>query len=147
MKSKQEILANIMNDLNISEKKWTISIEGDQIIAYWKWKDGTYFSTTRITDEIKEYKFIVTLLDNGKWKEYDTTNENNKGINFNNGKISINQSFFSGNTTQKRGEFSLGKKRDEDHLAIQKDILDTNLIKQPIRDYLKQCGWKKKSFF
>lgn len=29
MKSKEEILANIFNDLNINEKNWTISIEGN----------------------------------------------------------------------------------------------------------------------
>lgn len=43
MKSKEEILANIVNDLNVSEKNWTISIEENRIIAYWKWKDGTFF--------------------------------------------------------------------------------------------------------
>ena len=78
MKSKEEILANIVNDLNVSEKNWTMSIEENRIIAYWKWKDGTFFSTESITDEVKEYKFIITLLDNGKWKESDVTNDNQK---------------------------------------------------------------------
>ena len=86
MKSKEEILANIFNDLNINEKNWTISIEGNQIIAYWKWKDGIFFSPDSITDEVKEYKFIVTLLDNGKWKETDVTNNTSEGISLSSGK-------------------------------------------------------------
>ena len=94
MKSKEEILANIFNDLNINEKNWTISIEGNQIIAYWKWKDGIFFSPDSITDEVKEYKFIVTLLDNGKWKETDVTNNTSEGISLSSGKASFNKSFF-----------------------------------------------------
>lgn len=147
MKSKEEILANIVNDLSTSEKNWTISVEGNQIIACWKWKDGTFFSTESITDEVREYKFVVTLLDNGKWKELDITNDTEKGINLSEGKASFNKSFFIGNKTEKSFEFSFGKKRDEDNFGIQKTTFDTNLIKQPIRDYLKQCGWKKKGLF
>lgn len=147
MKSKEEILANIVNDLNVSEKNWTISIEENRIIAYWKWKDGTFFSTESITDEVKEYKFIITLLDNGKWKESDVANDKSKGINMNEGTISFNKSFFNGNKVEKSFELSFGKKRDEDNFGIQKTTFDTNLIKQPIRDYLKQCGWKKKGIF
>ncbi len=147
MKSKEEILANIFNDLNINEKNWTISIDGNQIIAYWKWKDGIFFSPDSITDEVKEYKFIVTLLDNGKWKETDVTNNTSEGISLSSGKASFNKSFFVGNKKEKSFEISFGKKRDEDNIGIQKITFDTDLIKQPIRNYLKQCGWKKKGFF
>ena len=146
MKSKEEILANIANDLGISEKNWTISIEGDQIIAYWKWKDGIYFSAESITDEVREYKFIVTLLDNGKWKESDVTKDTTKEMNLSGGSFSFGKSFFAGNKTEKSFEFELGKKRD-DSFGVQKTTFDTELIKQPIRDYLKLCGWKKKGLF
>lgn len=147
MKSKEEILTNIVNDLNTTEKNWTISVDGDKIIAYWKWKDGTFFSTESITDEVRQYKFVVTLLDNGKWKELDITNDTEKGINFGEGNASFNKSFFVGHKMEKSIQFSFGKKRDEGNFGIQKTVFDTSLIKQPIRDYLKQNGWKKKGLF
>ena len=147
MKTKEEILANIANDLGTADKKWTIDIEGYQIVAYWKWKDGTFISTESVTDEIRDYKFIVTLLDNGKWKELDITNDSEKEANLKQGKFSLNKSFFAGNKTQKTFEFSFGKKRDENNFGIQEISFDTNDIKQPIREYLKQCGWKKKGLF
>ena len=77
---KQEILENIENDLNQENLPWKIAIEGDSIIATWKWMDATFFSPGQIDDEIKEYKFIVTLLDNSKWSEKDISIAKNIGI-------------------------------------------------------------------
>lgn len=147
IKSKEEILTNIANDLNISQQKWDITINGSQIIAYWKWKDGIYFSIDSITDEVKEYKFIITLLDNNKWEELVITNDTFKEVNPIGGKASLNKSFFIGKKTQKTFEFSFGKKRGEDKIGFRKDMFDTSLIKNPIRNYLKQSGWNEKGLF
>jgi hypothetical protein len=147
MKTKEEILMNIVNDLNSQSNSWEVSVEGDQIIAYWKWKDGIYFSTEEITDEVKDFKFIVTLLDNGRWKELDVSSEKVKGANFANGKLSFGTSGFVGHKTQKSFEMSFGKKRDEDEFGVQVNKFDTKQIKEPIRTYLTNCGWKKKGLF
>lgn len=66
MITKQSILENIQTDLNQSNQPWEVTIQGDSIVATWKWMDATFFSPNDITNEIKEYKFIVTLLDNYK---------------------------------------------------------------------------------
>ena len=33
--------------------------------------DATFFSPNEITNEVKEYSYIVTLTDKGKWTEKD----------------------------------------------------------------------------
>lgn len=146
MKSREEILANIANDLNGNDKKYVIYVNGNEIIAQWKWMDGVFFSPSSITDAVKVYKFIVTLLDGGKWKELDIASETSKGFSLLGG-LTFSKSGFIGHMKKKSFDLRFGKNRGEDGIKLQKTIFDTDLIKKPIRDYLKQCGWKKKGIF
>lgn len=143
MKSKEEILANIANDLNVNERDWTIDIVGNQIVAYWKWKDVTYLSMKHISGETGEFKFIVTLLDDGTWTESTVSDEEEKGAHFFKGTLEFNKSISIGNETKKHFEFGFGKKKDEGEYKFQKTTFNSTNIKQPIREYLEQCGWRK----
>lgn len=145
--NKQEILQNAPNVLNNKEQPWEIHIEGDSIIGTWKWMDATFFGTSKITDEEKEYKFIVTLNDNGKWIEKDYKKEKETNVDFSNGKISFGTSSFNGNTTQKSFQIGIGRNNQTNETGIVSFKFDTNIIKEPIRNYLKANGYKKKGLF
>ena len=145
MKSKEEILSNIENDLNREDLKWKVTVEGDKIIADWKWMDATLFSLSEISNEVKEFKFIVTLLDNGKWKESDSSSS--KSSSFGLGGISFNSSGFKGKQIGKSITIGFGKDNDSEKVGVQTYKFNTEDVKEPIRTYLKNCGWKKKGLF
>lgn len=144
---KQKVLQDAENMLNKQEQPWSVVVEGDSIIATWKWMDATFFSTAEVTDEEKEYKFIVTLKDNGKWKETDQSQEKTANINMKDGKISFGSSAFIGNSVQKNITIGLGKNNETGETGIIKFKFDTKIMKEPIRQYLINCGWKKAGLF
>lgn len=147
MVEKQKVLQDAEKELNKDEQSWSVKVEGDSIIATWKWMDATFFTLSEVKDEDKEYKFIVTLKDNGKWKELDKTVETSKGINAKSGKISFGTSSFSGKSVQKSITIGFGKNNDTGEVGIIKSKFDTSIIKKAIRDYLTSCGWKKAGLF
>ena len=144
---KQKVLQDAENILNKQDQPWSVVVEGDSIIATWKWMDATFFSANEVNDKVKEYKFTVTLKDNGKWKEIDETQEKTANVNFKDGKISFGTSSFVGSTTQKNITIGLGRNKDTNETGIIKFKFDTAIIKEPIRKYLESCGWKKAGIF
>ena len=132
MKSKEEVLNNALIVLNKPDKPWEVTITNDSIVAKWKWMDATFFSPNEITNEVKEYSYIVTLTDKGKWTEKDITSEKEQNINVGEGK-SITIGF--------------GKNNDSNESGIVKFKYDTSIIKNEIKNYLQECGYKKKGLF
>lgn len=145
MVDKQSILQNIQNNLNHANQPWQIIVQGDSIIASWKWMDATFFSPNDVTNEVREYKFIVTLLDNAKWSEKDISVQSN--VNMNGNGLSFGKSAFIGQQSSKSFTIGIGKNNSTGEVGIIKTKFDTSEIKKAIRDYLTNCGWKKKGFF
>ena len=150
MIDKQKVLTDALLVLNKENQPWEIIVDGSSIIATWKWMDATFFSAAEINQEIKDYKFTVTLDDKGKYKEKDNTENKSSSVGFSSdGKIKFgtSSSSFSGKTTQKSFSFGVGQnnKTGEAGLLIHK--FDTDLVKKPIREYLAECGWKKAGLF
>ena len=121
MKSKEEVLNNALIVLNKPDKPWEVTITNDSIVAKWKWMDATFFAPNEITNEVKEYSYIVTLTDKGKWTEKDIISES----------ITI----------------GFGKNNDSNESGIVRFKYDTSNIKNEIKNYLQECGYKKKSLF
>ncbi len=147
MVEKEKVLMDVANVLNKEDQPWEVIVEGDSIIASWKWMNAVFFQPSEITEEIKQYKFTVTLGKNGKYTEHDQTENKKNNIDFSEGKISFGASTFSGQTTQKSFTIGLGKDKQTDKTGVIVSKFDTQIIKEPIRQYLKDCGWKKKVFF
>jgi len=149
MLTREKILKNAPDALNKANQPWEVTIEGNSIVARWKWMDATFFAPTEINDKTKEFTFTVTLDDKGKWKEIDKSEEKTKNIGMNDGKVGfgLSSSSFKGKTTQKSFEFGLGKDNKTGDVGLVGFKFDTAIIKQPIRDYLTECGWKKAGLF
>ena len=111
--------------------------------------DARFFTEGGISDEDKEFTFTVTLKDNGKWKEVDSTSSKISSIRMHNGKLSFSKdiSFSKGKTYKKSISFGIGQDKESGKVGIVESRLDTSIIKKSIRDYLKQCGWKKAGLF
>ena len=65
------------------------------------------------------------------------------------GKLSFGSSSntFIGKTNQKSIQFGMGKNNQTGQTGIVKAKFNTTSVKQPIRDYLTACGWKKAGLF
>lgn len=147
MLEKQEVLNNAEGELNKEDQPWSVKVEGDKIIATWKWMDATFFAVNEARDEDKEYEFIVTLKDDGKWKEEDKLGEKFSKLDFKDGKLSFGSSSFSGTSVQKNITIGFGKNNATGEVGIIKAKFDTSIIKKAVRDYLINCGWKKAGLF
>jgi len=143
---KQKVLYDAPYVLNKLEQPWHVTVEGDSIVARWKWMDATFFAPTEISDEVRDYSFTVTLDKKGKWKELDRKNEKAASVSMNKkGGLSFgtSKSSFKGKTTQKSVQFGIGRNNQTEEFGIIGFKFDTTLVKNSIRDYLTYCGWKK----
>jgi len=146
---KKKVLAEAPGALNKPDQPWEVTVEGDSIIARWKWMDATFFSPNEVNDQTKQFTFTVTLNEKGKWKELDKTESKSTGVKMSGGKLSFGSSSnsFSGKTNQKSIQFGVGKNNQTGQVGIVGAKFNTTSVKQPIRDYLTACGWKKAGLF
>lgn len=144
-KDKQAVLSEAPGALNRPDQPWEVVVEGDSIVARWKWMDATFFAPNEVNNETKEFTFAVTLTNKGTWKEMDTTKQKSGGVQFKNGSLSFgtSSSTFKGKTNQKSIQFGLGKNNQTGEVGLVGFKFDTTTVKQPVRDYLTACGWKK----
>ena len=146
---KKKVLNEVMSALNKPDQPWEVTVEGDRIVACWKWMDAAFFSASAVTNEIRQFSFIVTLNDKGKWKELDKSQKKSSGVKMRNGKLSFgsSSSTFAGKTNQKSIQFGMGKNKQTGETGIVGFQLNSSLVKEAIRDYLKSCGWSKAGLF
>ena len=146
---KQQVLNDAVGALNRPDQPWQVTVEGDAIVARWKWMDATFFSPQEINDETKNYTFTVTLDNKGKWHEVDEKKEKSSSVKLSGGGLSFgtSTSSFKGKTTQKSFEFGVGKNNQTGEVGFIGFKFDTTIVKQSIRDYLIYCGWKKAGLF
>ena len=146
---KNQVLAQAPDALNKPDQPWEATVEGDSIVARWRWMDATFFAPNEVTDETRAFTFTVTLDNKGKWKELDKTVSASAGVKMSGGKLSFgsSSSTFIGKTNQKSFQFSIGKNNQTGEAGVIGFKFDTTKVKQPIRDYLANCGWKKAGLF
>ena len=142
---KQKVLYDAQYALNRPEQPWYVAIEGDAIVARWKWMDAVFFAPHEVDDKVKAYTFTVTLDKKGKYHELDQIEQKTKNVSVSGGTISFGGSMnkFAGKATQKSFEFGVGKDRQADQIGLIGFKFDTSLVKQPIREFLAANGWKK----
>lgn len=127
--------------LNGEDKKYVITVEGNQIITKVKWMDAVFFTPGSVTDQVKEFQFIAKLNENGTWVEIDKTKSVTKSIGT--GGISVSQNGFKGKQIGGSKTIAIGRKRDGDAVGVVKVSFNSEEYKKPVSDYLERCGYKK----
>ena len=142
---KYQVLQGAPLAINRPNQTWMVRIVGDSLVARVIMPDDPYAPAIsfEISDEMKVFTFTVTLNDNGTWKEHDTLEEKSSSVSFDGRNLSFGSSSNKqfGKTSQKSIQFGLGQN------SSPKVVFDTSAIKEPIRTYLKNCGWKKAGLF
>jgi hypothetical protein len=134
-------------DLNRGSNPFLYEVKGDEVIGRWNWMDATFFKPSGVSKEVQEYEFHVSIdTDKRKWHEKDFTGKSSVDVNLKNGKVSFGTDTFSGNTTSKQMVIGLGKNNATKETGVIGFKLDTSLIKAPIRQLLKDMGYKKALF-
>ena len=146
---KQTMLYQAPAVLNRPDQPWFVQIEGDTIVARWKWMDATFFAPHEATVEVQQFTFAVTLTDKGTWKELDSTESKSSGIRMGGGSIGFGTSSdkFAGKKSQKSFSVGLGRDNETGQFGVIAFKFDSTMLKQPIRDYLTANGWKKAGLF
>ena len=146
---KQQVLYDAVGALNRPEQPWVVTVEGDAIVARWKWMDATFFGPNEVDNQTRDYTFSVRLDDKGKWHEQDTIQQKSQNVGMSGGKIGLgmSSSTFKGKTTQKSFAFGVGQDNQTGQVGFVGFKFDTEIVKKSIRDYLAYCGWKKAGLF
>ena len=146
---KQQVLYDAVGALNRPEQPWVVTVEGDAIVARWKWMDATFFGPNEVDNQTRDYTFTVRLDDKGKWHELDTVQQKSQNAGISGGKIGFgtSSSTFKGKTTQKSFSFGVGQDNQTGQVGFIGFKFDTEIVKKSIRDYLAYCGWKKAGLF
>jgi len=146
---KNSMLYHAANMLNRPDIPWVVTVEGDSIVARWKWMDAVFFAPHEITEEVRSYTFTVTLIGEGKFKEHDSTEDTSKGISMSGGTIGVGASSnkFSGKKSQKSFQMGIGKDNESGKFGIISFKYDTTQVKNQIRSYMEANGWKKAGLF
>lgn len=146
---KEKVLYDAVYVLNKQEQPWVVTVEGDAIVARWKWMDATFFAPHEINDETRNYSFTCRLDNKNKWRELDTKESKSKNVKLSGNTIGFgtSKSTFKGKTSQKSFEFGIGKNNQTGDIGFIGFKFDTNIVKKSVRDYLAYCGWKKAGGF
>ena len=146
---KQKVLWEAPQALNNLGQPWEVGVEGDSIVARWKWMDATFFSPHEINEQTKAFTYTVTLNNNGKYTETDRSDNKSAGVKAGGGKVGFgsSSSTFIGNSSQKSIQFGVGQNNRTGETGLIGFKFDTAAVKTPIRDYLTACGWKKAGLF
>jgi len=146
---KQVLLREAPAALNQPGQPWYVTVEGDAIVTRWKWMDATFFAPHEVTSQVRDYMFTVTLKDNGKWQEKDTSTAKSGGVGFKNGQLSFggSSSTFSGKQMGKSVQFGAGRNNQTGETGIVGFKFDTEQAKAPVRNWLTWHGWKKAGLF
>ena len=146
---KQKVLYDAPYMLNKPDQPWQITVEGDKIIARWKWMDASFFAPHEVSNETRDYTFTVILSNNGTWHEVDYTENRSAGVKVKDGKVGFGTSsnMFVGKKTQKSFEFGAGKNNQTGETGLIGFKFDTTMLKEPVRTYLTNYGWKKAGMF
>ena len=142
----QEVLQGALA-LNGEDKKYVITIDGDKIITTVKWMDALFFAPASVTDEVKEFKFIAKVNENGTWLEIDESKSVKKSAGM--GGLSMNYSSFKGKEISFNKTIGIGKNRQDGSIGVIKIEFNSEEYKKPVSDYLANCGYNKtnKGFF
>jgi hypothetical protein len=147
---KAQVLGQAAQALYNPDQPWEYSVQGDQIIGYWKWRDGVFFAQGHVGTDIQQYSFTVTLADDGTYKERDRTEQKESSFGSSGGgmEFSSNKSTNVGSTRMKFYALAPGIDRTTGQAGMVRTAFDTEWVKQPLRGYLQACGWTKaKGFF
>jgi len=137
---KPQALAEAPAVLNRPDVPWQYSVQGDGVVGYWKWMDPGFFDPRSVTQEIREYSFTCTLLDDGTWKESDHVVQRETGVSFGSDGITFGKSTSSSRGSVRMKVYALGP-------GGFRTEFDTDMVKAPLRAYLAQRGWTKKKGF
>lgn len=138
---KEEVLSQVLS-LNDDTKNYVVTVEGDKIITQVKWMDATFFSPTQITNEMRDFKYVVQLHNNGKYSEIDesvatTTSVSGSGFN-------KKFSAFKGKSISFNKTIGVGRDNTTGETGIISNTFYSEDYKKPVREFLKQYGYKRK---
>ena len=129
---KQKVLADAAEALNKPDQPWEVNVEGDSIVARWKWNDERYFVLGSVTNEVRDYTYKVKLDNNGKFKDVEKLVR----------EISGGGSYRSKTTIGKTWNWTTPSEFKRNNQTGQTAELNASSLKQSIKGYLESCGWK-----
>lgn len=128
--------------LNGNDKKYVITVEENKIITRVKWMDATFFSPGSVSNEMREFEYTVEIATNGKYRELDKSVSASKSLNSNG--ASYNKSIFVGKQISFDKTIGVGKNKQDGETGIINASFNSEEYKAPVRNLLKDFGYKKK---
>ncbi|MBR5825575.1 MAG: hypothetical protein IKY78_00670 [Clostridia bacterium] len=142
MKANVQEVLNAALALNGDDKKYVITVEGNKIITRVKWMDTTFFSPDSITNEMRNFEYIVEVGENGKYKELDKSVSVSKSAG--KGGFNFKKSIFIGKEITYDRTVGLGRDNQTGETGIVSNRFYSEEYKAPVRRLLESHGYKRK---
>ena len=148
-----EQIISAINQLNLPERPFSYSVQGNKIVAEWKYLDAIWAAPLAANNVEKTFKLVVTLDElTHTYTSQDTQTSKSSGFSLlTNGTISFGGEMggFKGHKIGKEMGFGLGHaKQPQSSVSIggmtYSYSFDTSEIKKPLFELLEKSGWTKK---
>lgn len=139
MPDKEKVLQLAVQRLNDMKYPFTVTVDGNQLIAVWKWKDTTVLGSSMIAKENSSFRYIIRLRDDGTFYGFDADEETlfRGGAD---GKIYGGGKRFTGQEIRFHKEISLSKKNGK--MGLHTYGFSTREIHEPIIAFFETQGWR-----
>lgn len=141
MSDRQELLQLAVNTLNRDEYPFSVTSDGEQLIAAWKWKDAALWGKGTVSKEVSRFRYVVKLREDGTFYDFDA-DEEDVFMAAGSGHINARSRAFTGQKMRFHREIAFGKNAGESRAGLHTYDFSTKQIHEPIRQFLECNGWK-----
>lgn len=133
--------------INAMKKPFWAKAEDNVITVKWRWKHAADFNipAAAVTEEIREFKYIVTLFESGKYKATSQSTAASAGVS--GGKFSFGKQVQLGKQVNIHKEISFGRNHETGHTGINTYSFDSRELTDTVKQVLTEMGLKKKGLF
>lgn len=137
--NKRDIIEKAVREFSDGKYPFIVETDGDRLVFRWRWMDATVFGISSISREVKEFRHVVILGNDGTFYGYDTDDGSYAGARFS-GKVRAGGSTFTGQEIRIRREAAFGK--DRDGAGIRTWEFSTEDVHGPVRKFFTDNGWR-----
>ena len=144
--TKTMIFQNALQHFNTGAYPFVAKIEDDKLVLTWDWKNALIVGLdASIKNEHAYFKCVVDIIDDKKYKITDISESSSQSAGV--GGITFKKEFRMGSQVGMHKEIALGKNKNTNEKGVVTFDFNTKRIHEPLKEFLENCGLKKKGFF
>ena len=144
--TKAMVFQNAIQYFNTGAYPFVAGIQGDKLVFTWDWKNALIVGLApSIKNEHAYFKCVVDIIGDKKYKITDISGSTTKSVGVNG--ISMKKDFRMGKQFGMNKTIAIGKDKNNNKVGVVTFDFDSRRIHGPVKQFLENCGLKKKGLF